>query len=132
MDVVKDEVSSAVANIPRETDYRSDSHLQKIHPKFNLAFIKAGKSVENRLLQQQVDGMDDAVRGGNIRGHHIAVVHLHLAVGLLQRQGGATGHRVLDLVEAHASGEQRARHQVFGDKLLGHFFVRHQIRQFLR
>lgn len=83
-------------------------------------------------LQQQIDGMNDAVCGGNIRGNHVAIVHLHLAICLLQRQRRSTGHRVLDLVEAHASREQRSLDQMFRHQSLGQLLVCHQIGQLFR
>ena len=82
-------------------------------------------------LQQLVDGVDDSVGGWDVGRDDVAVVDLHLAVGLLQGQRGPARHRVLDLVEAHASGEQGALHQVFRDELLSHLLVGHQVGQFL-
>lgn len=76
--------------------------------------------------------MDNTVRSGNIRRDDIAVVHLHLSVRLLQRQWGSGGHRVLDLIESHSSGEQRSGHQMFRHQFLGLILVRHQVRQLLR
>lgn len=75
--------------------------------------------------------MNNSVRGRDVRGNHVAIVHLHLPIGLLQRQRGATGHRVLDLIESHAGGEQRPLHQVLRDELLGHILVRDEVRQVL-
>lgn len=75
--------------------------------------------------------MDHSVGGGNIRRDHISVIHLHLAVGLLQRQRESAGHRVLDLVEPHAGREQRTLDQMFRHQLLGQVLVRHQVGQLL-
>lgn len=74
--------------------------------------------------------MDNSVGGRNIRGDDISVVDLNLSIRLLQSQGRSTGHRVLDLVESHSSGEQRSLDQVLRDKLLGQILVRHEVCQF--
>lgn len=76
--------------------------------------------------------MNNSVCRWNIRGNHVAIVHLHLSVCLLQREWRSTGHRILDLIEAHSCGEQRALDEVLRHQFLGHLLVRHQIRQLLR
>lgn len=82
-------------------------------------------------LQEQIDGMNNSVCGGYIGSDDVTIVHLNLAICLLQRQWGATRHGVLDLIETHSGAEEGSVDQMFRNEFLGQILVRDQVRQLL-